>query len=158
MDGVGHNFDEGAQEVSGDAARGFFMQLNEGELGHPIDGDEAVEPALGGLDLGDVDLEVAERLGLELAFSWSSALELGQSGDVVPLQTAVQRRRCQVRDVGLKGIQAVIQRQEVCRRKATTTASSSAESAVDWACFGPVDRSWTELRLRHLATVLVLMP
>ena len=112
MDGVGHGFDEGAQEVSGDPACGFFMQLNEGELGHSIDGDQQIEPALGGLDFSDVDVEVAERVGLELALARSSALELGQTGDAMPLKAAVQGRPCQVRDGGLKGIQAVIQRQE----------------------------------------------
>ena len=67
------------------------MQLNEGELGHPIDGDQEIKPALGGLDFGDVDVEVAERVGLELALAWSGAFELGQPGDAMPLQAAVQR-------------------------------------------------------------------
>ena len=88
------------------------MQLNEGELGNPIDGGQEIEPSLGGLDFGDVDVEVAERVGLELALARSGALKFGQTGDAMPLQTAVQRRPCQVRDGGLKGIQAVVERQQ----------------------------------------------
>src|SRR5947207_11761857 len=46
----------------------------------------------------------------------------------------------------------------VCRRNATTIASSSIDSTVELGCFGPVGRSATKLRLRHLATVFGLMP
>ena len=37
-------------------------------------------------------------------------------------------------------------------------ASSSIESTVDFGSFGPVGRSATELRWRHLATVFGLIP
>src|SRR5215831_5703605 len=40
----------------------------------------------------------------------------------------------------------------VCRRTATTIASSSIDSTVELGGFGPVGRSATKLRLRHLAT------
>jgi hypothetical protein len=43
------------------------MQLGKGELGGPIDGDEEIEPALGGADFGDVDVRVTDRIDLELA-------------------------------------------------------------------------------------------
>ena len=46
----------------------------------------------------------------------------------------------------------------VCLRKATMIASSSIESTVDFASFGPVFKSATEPRFFHLATVLGLMP
>ena len=39
VDRVRHGFDEGAQEVTGDAPRGYLVQLNEDELGDPIDGN-----------------------------------------------------------------------------------------------------------------------
>ena len=54
VDRVGHSFDDGAQEVSRDGPRGFFVQINEDELGDPVDGDQQVQPTLDGLDLGDV--------------------------------------------------------------------------------------------------------
>src|SRR5437764_4134668 len=47
---------------------------------------------------------------------------------------------------------------QVCRRKATTIASSSIDSTVELGCFGPVGRSATKLRLRHLAAVFGLVP
>jgi hypothetical protein len=46
----------------------------------------------------------------------------------------------------------------VCRRKATTIASSSIASTVDFGSFGPVRRSATEVRFFHFATVFWLIP
>lgn len=43
-----------------------FLKLCEGELRGPVDGDEEAQFALGALDLGDVDMEEADRIGLEL--------------------------------------------------------------------------------------------
>jgi len=45
--------DQGAKEVTGHAPGGFFMPLNEGELRSAVDGDEEVQPALFGANLGD---------------------------------------------------------------------------------------------------------
>lgn len=67
MDRVRDRFDEAQQEVCCDPPCRLLMQLGEGELGGPIDGDEQIEPALGGADFGDVDVEVADRIELELA-------------------------------------------------------------------------------------------
>ena len=36
------------------------------------------------------DVTVAERVGLELALAWCGDVELAQSGDAMPLKTAVQ--------------------------------------------------------------------
>ena len=69
------------------------------------------ELALFGADLGDVDTEIAERVGFELALAWRAAPDIRQPGEAVPLQTAVQRGAGQVRKGGLQGIQAVIERQ-----------------------------------------------
>ena len=41
------------------------MELNEGEFGRAVDGDEQVEPPFRRVDLGQIDVEVAERVGLE---------------------------------------------------------------------------------------------
>ena len=46
----------------------------------------------------------------------------------------------------------------VCRRNATTIASSASVRVVERGSFGPVFRSSTVARLRHFATVLGLMP
>src|SRR5580700_8189838 len=64
------------------------------------------------MDLGDVDMEVTDRIGLELALVGLVALDLWQAGDTVALQAAVQRRAGQVGDRRLQGVEAVVERQE----------------------------------------------
>ena len=66
VDLVGDGCGEGAEKVTGDAPRGLLVQLREGELRGPVDGDEEVELALLSPDLGDVDVKVANRVALEL--------------------------------------------------------------------------------------------
>jgi len=46
----------------------------------------------------------------------------------------------------------------VCRRKATTIASSSTERTVDFGSLGPVGKSLTDERCLDLATVFWLIP
>ena len=75
MDPVGHGLDQGMQEVRGDTGRGFFMQLGKGELGGPVDRNEEVKPAFGGPYLSDVDVEVADGIGFELALARLVAFE-----------------------------------------------------------------------------------
>ncbi len=62
-----HPFDESAQEIRGDPARRPFMQFRERELADPIDGDEQIQLALLSPDLREVDVDVPERIGLELS-------------------------------------------------------------------------------------------
>jgi hypothetical protein len=59
MDPVGDGLDQVAQEVCGRLARHLFVQLDEGELRGPVDGDDEMELSLSGSSLGDVDMEVA---------------------------------------------------------------------------------------------------
>ena len=61
------------------------MQLDEGELGGPVDRHEQVEPAFLSTDLGNVEVEVADRIGLELALVRLVTLHLWQAGDAVAL-------------------------------------------------------------------------
>ena len=88
------------------------MQLGEGELGCPVHGDEQVELALVGPDLGNIDVEVADGIALERLFGGLVAGDLGQAADAVALQTAVKRRPGQVRERRLECIEAVVQRQQ----------------------------------------------
>src|ERR1051325_7601261 len=88
------------------------MQLGEGELRCAVDGDEEIEPALSGLDLGDVDVEIADRIPLELPLARRLALDIRQAGDTVALQTAMQRGSRQVRDRCLQRVETVIERQQ----------------------------------------------
>jgi hypothetical protein len=66
------------------------MQLDEGELGRAVDGHEEVELALLGPQLGDIDVEEADRVALELGSLWLVAVSVGQPGDAVALQAPVQ--------------------------------------------------------------------
>ena len=61
-------------------------------------------------------------------------------------------------DRRLERVETIVERQRVCRRKATTTASSSIDSTVDRASFGPVRTSATEAARFQLATVFWLIP
>jgi hypothetical protein len=49
-----------------------------------VDCDEQVELALRGSDFGDVDMKIADRIGLEFPLSGGFALDFRQPGDPVP--------------------------------------------------------------------------
>ena len=90
VDLVGHGLDQRVQEVGRNPLGSLLMHLDEGELGGPVDGDEEVKLALLGANLRDIDVEVADRVSLELFAPGPIAIHVGQPGDVVPLQTAMQ--------------------------------------------------------------------
>ena len=90
VDLVRNGFDEMTQEIAGRAPLGFAMKFDEGEFARPIDSDEHVELAFGGLHLGDVDMEEADRIALELGLGSLLALYLGKTTDPVALQAAMQ--------------------------------------------------------------------
>ena len=99
VDLVGHGCDQGlAGSVTLSADAAFSMQLDEGELRGPVDGHEEIELALLGAHLGDVDVEVADRIALELLLGRLVAVDLRQAADAVALQAAMQRRAGQMRD------------------------------------------------------------
>src|SRR6201984_3619720 len=64
------------------------------------------------MDLSDIDVEVADRIGFELALVGLVAFDLRKAGDAVPLQAAMQRRARQVGDCWLQGVEAIVERQE----------------------------------------------
>ena len=112
VDLVGDGGDQAAQEVPRGATRHLLMQFDEGELRGSVDGDEEVELALRGSNLGDVDMKLADRIGLELAFGGGFPFDLRQPGDSMTLQTPVKGRARQMRDGGLQSLQAVVERQQ----------------------------------------------
>src|SRR6266566_4423371 len=73
-------------ETTGEAVRG-----DESEFRGPIDGDEQVELSLCCAQLGDVDVEVTDRVGFEFSLGGTLILDLRQARDAVPLQAAMQR-------------------------------------------------------------------
>ena len=79
MDAIGDGLKESAEEVGGDADGGALVELSKGELRGAVDGNEEVELALLGPDLGDVDVEEADRISLE-AFAYGLvAVGLGKA-------------------------------------------------------------------------------
>ena len=90
---------------------GLGMEFGEGELGGAVDGNEEVELAFGRLHLGDVEMEVADRIALELLLARLVAVNLGQAGDAVTLKAAMQAGARQPRDRGLQGVKAVVEGQ-----------------------------------------------
>ena len=77
VDLVGHGRDEAAKEVARDTPRRLLVQLGEGELGRAVDGHEEVELALLGPDLGNIDVEEADRIALEPGALRLAAVRVG---------------------------------------------------------------------------------
>lgn len=66
-----------------------------------------------GANFGDIDMEVANGIGLELALLDLAVFDVRQPRDPMALvETAVQGRTGQVRCRGLKGVEAVVERLE----------------------------------------------
>ena len=78
VDLVRDGLDQPAQEICGVAARDRLAELDKGELRGSVDGDEEIEFALGGSNLGDIDMEIADRVGLELPLLGGLSFNLGQ--------------------------------------------------------------------------------
>ena len=159
VDRVGDGGDQAAQEVSRGATRHLLMQFDEGELRGSVDGDEEIELALGGSNLRDVDMEIADRIGLELPLGRGLAFDLRQPRDPMALQAAVQRRARQMRDGRLQSVQAVVERQQRMPAEGDDDGLFlDADRTVEQRSLGPVRRSETDFRAFHLATVFGLMP
>ena len=87
---VGDSRDQSIEEGRGRGPSRLPGQLNERELAGAIDRDIEVELAFGGLELGDVDVEIADRISLELFLRGTTAFNLRQSADAMALEAAMQ--------------------------------------------------------------------
>lgn len=119
VDRIRDRLDQVARELGGDHLACSLVQFDKGELAGAVDRDEQAQLAFGRLYLCNVDVEVADRVGLEFALRFLVASHLGQPADPVPLQAAMQGRAGQMRDRRLQGIETVIQRQQrvLCGRR-----------------------------------------
>ena len=63
---VWNSVSEVAKEVRCDPACRLAVKLSKRELRRPIDGNDEIEPSLGSLHFGDIDVEEADRVDLEL--------------------------------------------------------------------------------------------
>jgi len=147
-----------ARRKSPATLRVAFSCSSKGEPGGAIDGDQESEPALGGMDLGEVDAEEAGRVGLEPASGRGAALDFEQPGDVVSLEAAVQRRPGRMRDGGLQGIRAVVQRQQGMPTKGDDDGLVLDAEHGGPRLFGARRQVVDELRCVYLAMVFWLTP
>jgi hypothetical protein len=69
---------------------GLVHQLDEGELAGPINGNKKIALSLLGLHFGNVDVEVADRLGLECLLGGLVTADLRQTAAAVTLQATIQ--------------------------------------------------------------------
>ena len=109
VDFVGDEFDERLQEVCGSSSGGAFDESGKSKLGGAIHGHEEPELAFLGPDLGEINVEVADGIGLELLLGPAGmALQFRQPADAMTLKTAVQDGAGELRDSGLQGVETVI--------------------------------------------------
>jgi hypothetical protein len=134
VDPVRDGFDESSQELGSDMPASLLVQSGEGDLGDPVDGDEQIELPGFGPDLGDIDVEVADGVGLELPSRRSVAVDIRQASDAVTLEATMKRGPCQARDRRLKGIEAVRPGPAACaagrRRRSPLPPASGPSSGV----------------------------
>jgi hypothetical protein len=83
VDFVWNSGDQAQQEVSCDGRGSLLVQFGEDELRSSVNGHKEVEPPLLGADLGDIDVEVADRVGLELALPGLAVFDVRQPRDAV---------------------------------------------------------------------------
>lgn len=87
------------------------MPFSEGELAKSVDSHEHVQLSVVGSHLGDVEVDVTDRVFLESLLRLVP-LDARQPADVVALEQSVQARTGQVRNAGLKCEEAVVERQQ----------------------------------------------
>ena len=92
VNSVRHCSNQVTQELSGNHLARFLMQFGVGGLGCPVDGYEQTQLAFGSLHLGDVNVELTDRVALELLLRRFVALDLRKPADTVSLQAAMQGR------------------------------------------------------------------
>jgi hypothetical protein len=88
------------------------VEFGKNELGGSVDGHEQLLLAFLGPDLRGVDMEVADRIGLEGLPGRLLPGDLRQPAYAVALKAAMQGRTRQTRNGRLERIQAVVQSQQ----------------------------------------------
>ena len=151
-----HGFERVLQKFPSSAAAGHFYEAGHGELAGSVCAPEETGLSFGSRHLSDIDMEAPGWITFELPASRLVPFDIRQAQDAMPLKAALQRR------TGAGIVDCGAQRQSssgssVWRRKATIVASSASVRTVDRGSFGPVLRSSTVARFRHLATVFGLM-
>jgi hypothetical protein len=66
------------------------VQFGEGELRSSVDCHEEIQPSFLRTDLSDIDVEVADGIGLELTLLGFAIFNIRQPRDTVALEAAMQ--------------------------------------------------------------------
>lgn len=90
VDVIWYALDQGDQESRGRGGAGFRTLRDEGEFAGLVDRHIEIELAFGGAYFGNVDVELVDRVGLELALRLLVTCYLGQPADSMALQAAMQ--------------------------------------------------------------------
>lgn len=81
-----------------DGAHGPLFQLHEGDLAGPVNPPEHMQRAFLGPDLGNVDMEMADGIALELLLRLTPVLHVRQTADAMTLEQTVQGVAAEMRD------------------------------------------------------------
>jgi hypothetical protein len=90
VDAIRNCFDERFEEHRGVPRICFFDEFDHSEPRRSIDGHKQAEFTFGGSHLSQVDVEEADRIGVELLPSRRVVLDFGQAADAVTLQTTMK--------------------------------------------------------------------
>lgn len=86
---VRHRFEHVLKELPRRLPVCLLDELGHGELAGAVNADKEMELPLGGLNLGDVDVEEPDRVAFELLALWFVPLDIRQAGYAMPLKTSV---------------------------------------------------------------------
>lgn len=94
---VRHGFAEVFKELPGRLAIGFLCKLRHRKFAGPVDSHKEIELALFCPDLGNVDVEEADRVAFELLLLRLVTFDIRQARYSMPLQTSMQGRAREAR-------------------------------------------------------------
>jgi hypothetical protein len=89
VDPVGHGGNPVKQDVCGRYLPSLWVQFYESQRCAAVDGKDELPLAIRRVNLSNINVKGADRVGAVRRLRRRVAYDLGQSADVVPLQTAV---------------------------------------------------------------------
>ena len=91
VDAVRNRSNKIAQEICGSHFPRFGMQFDISKLRRAVDADEEIKLAFSRLNFSNINVKVADGIGFERLFHRLVAGDFGQSADIMPLETTVER-------------------------------------------------------------------
>ena len=91
VNAIGNGFEQVLQELPRCLAVRLVHELGDRELASSVNAHEEEKLSLDRLDLGNIDMEKADWVSLELLPLWFVTLDIRQARDPMPLQAPVQR-------------------------------------------------------------------